>query len=92
MVEGLHRLEACKALGEETIIGFLVEGRVGSQQTTPPHEPEADAVQQKVARLRELQLAKEAAQQHHVTPTKDPEKECHKGEKANGSTKKGNSG
>jgi sulfiredoxin len=27
LVEGLHRLEACKALGEETIIGFLVQAK-----------------------------------------------------------------
>ena len=27
LVEGLHRLEACKALGEATIIGYLVEAR-----------------------------------------------------------------
>jgi sulfiredoxin len=27
LVEGLHRLEACKALGEETIIGYLVQAR-----------------------------------------------------------------
>ena len=27
LVEGLHRLEACKALGEETIIGMLVQAR-----------------------------------------------------------------
>ena len=27
LVEGLHRLEACKALGEETIVGFLVQAR-----------------------------------------------------------------
>jgi uncharacterized ParB-like nuclease family protein len=26
LVEGLHRLEACKALGEETIVGSLVSG------------------------------------------------------------------
>ena len=25
LVEGLHRLEACKALGEETIYGYLVQ-------------------------------------------------------------------
>ena len=25
LVEGLHRLEACKALGEETIGGYLVQ-------------------------------------------------------------------
>ncbi len=27
LVEGLHRLEACKALGEETILGYLVQVR-----------------------------------------------------------------
>jgi sulfiredoxin len=27
LVEGLHRLEACKALGEEMILGYLVEAR-----------------------------------------------------------------
>jgi sulfiredoxin len=25
LVEGLHRLEACRALGEETIVGYLVQ-------------------------------------------------------------------
>jgi len=27
LVEGLHRLEACKALGETTILGYLVQPR-----------------------------------------------------------------
>ena len=27
LVEGLHRFEACKMLGEETIIGVLVQAR-----------------------------------------------------------------
>jgi len=27
LVEGLHRLEACKALGETTIVGYLVQAR-----------------------------------------------------------------
>ncbi len=27
LVEGLHRLEACKALGETTIFGYLVQAR-----------------------------------------------------------------
>jgi len=26
-VEGLHRLEACKQLGEETIVGYVVQAR-----------------------------------------------------------------
>jgi ParB-like chromosome segregation protein Spo0J len=27
LVEGLHRLEACKSLGEQTILAFLVQAR-----------------------------------------------------------------
>ena len=27
LVEGLHRLEACRQLGEETIVGYLVQAR-----------------------------------------------------------------
>jgi sulfiredoxin len=27
LIEGLHRLEACKQLGEDTIIGYLVQAR-----------------------------------------------------------------
>jgi uncharacterized ParB-like nuclease family protein len=27
LVEGQHRLEACKQLGEDTIVGFLVQAR-----------------------------------------------------------------
>lgn len=27
LVEGLHRLEALKALGEETVVGYLVQAR-----------------------------------------------------------------
>ena len=27
LVEGLHRLEACKALGEPTILGYVVDAR-----------------------------------------------------------------
>ena len=27
LVHGLHRLEACKALGEETILGYIVQAQ-----------------------------------------------------------------
>jgi sulfiredoxin len=27
LVEGLHRLEVCKQLGEETIVGYVVQAR-----------------------------------------------------------------
>lgn len=72
LVEGLHRLEACKALGEETILGYLVQARGGSQKTIPPDEPEADALRQKMARLRELRLAQEAAQQPSTAAPTSP--------------------
>ena len=69
LVEGLHRLEACKALGEETILGFIVEGPVEPQKAPLPQDPAADALRQKMARLRELRLANEAAQQSSIAPT-----------------------
>ncbi len=28
LVEGLHRMEACKALGEETVVGMIVQARL----------------------------------------------------------------
>ena len=28
LVEGLHRPEACKALGEETVVGMIVQARL----------------------------------------------------------------
>jgi sulfiredoxin len=28
LVEGLHRLEACRALGEETVLAYLVQARL----------------------------------------------------------------
>ena len=27
LVEGLHRLEACRSLGEQTVLGYLVQAR-----------------------------------------------------------------
>ena len=27
LIEGLHRLEACRSLGEETIVGIIVQAR-----------------------------------------------------------------
>ena len=61
LVEGLHRLEACKALGEKTIIGLLVSAEVAYQKTLLPHSAEAEAERQKMVRLRKLRLEKEAA-------------------------------
>ncbi|MGZ5905581.1 MAG: chromosome partitioning protein ParB [Reyranella sp.] len=62
LVEGLHRLEACKALGERAIIGLLVPAEVAHQQTLSPQSAEAEAERQKMERLRKLRLEKEAAE------------------------------
>jgi hypothetical protein len=62
LVEGLHRLEACKALGETTIIGRLVPAQLAQQKAPSPHEAEAEAEREKMARLRKLRLEKEAAE------------------------------
>jgi ParB-like chromosome segregation protein Spo0J len=62
LVEGLHRLEACKALGEETIIGILVSIEIAHQKTLLSDSAEAEAERGKMARLKKLRLEKEAAE------------------------------
>jgi ParB-like chromosome segregation protein Spo0J len=62
LVEGLHRLEACKALGETTIIGILVSTEVAHQRALLSESPEAEAERDKMARLKKLRLEKEAAE------------------------------
>ena len=69
LVEGLHRLEACKALGEKTIIGLLVSAHVARQDALLPHNAQAEAERQKMARLRKLRLEKEAAEKLAVAST-----------------------
>jgi ParB-like nuclease family protein len=61
LVEGLHRLEACKALGERAIIGLLVPAEVAHQHTLLPPSAEAEAERQKMERLRKLRLERDAA-------------------------------
>ena len=61
LVEGLHRLEACKALGEKTIVGLLVSAENAHQKTLLSHSAEAQAELDKMARLKKLRLEKEAA-------------------------------
>jgi hypothetical protein len=75
LVEGLHRLEACKALGERAIMGLLVPAEVTHQQTLAPPSAEAEAERQKMERLRKLRLEREAAEKlvnasRAVLPTK----------------------
>jgi uncharacterized ParB-like nuclease family protein len=58
LVEGLHRLEACKALGEENILGFLVSPQGGPQYASSPYDTEVEALRLKTKRLKKLRLAK----------------------------------
>ena len=62
LVEGLHRLEACKALGETTIIGILVSAEPTQQKLHLCENPKAEAERDKMARLKKLRLEKEVAE------------------------------
>ena len=73
LVEGLHRLEACKALGEQTIVGFSVLAHFSTETLTSPFETDLEAVRQKTERLRQLRLAKEAAERPTASTTKEVE-------------------
>ncbi|MET0674537.1 MAG: ParB N-terminal domain-containing protein [Bradyrhizobium sp.] len=60
LVDGLHRLEACKSLGEPAILGLLISAEAARQHPLPPHAP--DPEREKMERLRKLRLEKEAAE------------------------------
>lgn len=62
LVEGLHRLEACKALGETTIIGVLVPAELAQHKPQLAERPEVEAERIKMARLKQLRLEREAAE------------------------------
>ena len=61
-LEGLHRLEACKALGETTILGVLVPAELAQYKPQLAERPEVEAERIKMARLKQLRLEKEAAE------------------------------
>ncbi|GLH80309.1 transcriptional regulator [Bradyrhizobium sp. SSBR45G] len=60
LVEGLHRLEACKALGEPAIKGRLISAEEARQRELPP--PPIDPEREKMERLRKLRLEREEAE------------------------------
>jgi uncharacterized ParB-like nuclease family protein len=62
LVEGLHRLEACKALGETTILGVVVPAEVAQAKPLLAERPEVEAERLKMARLKQLRLEREAAE------------------------------
>ena len=59
LVEGLHRLEACRALGEPAIKALLISAEEARQRELPPPPP--DPEREKMERLKKLRLEKEAA-------------------------------
>jgi len=62
LVEGLHRLEACKSLGETTILGVLVPAELAQHKPQLAERPEVEAERIKMARLKQLRLEREAAE------------------------------
>ena len=60
LLDGLHRLEACKALGETTILALV--GSAGDRaDERPTYEPAAEMQRQTMERLKRLRLEQEAA-------------------------------
>ena len=55
-------LEACKALGETTILGVLVPAEFAQHKPQLAERPEVEAERLKMARLKQLRLEKEAAE------------------------------
>ncbi|QOZ53501.1 ParB N-terminal domain-containing protein [Bradyrhizobium sp. CCBAU 53338] len=70
LVEGLHRLEACKALGETTILGVLVTAELAQHKPLLAERPEVEAERLKMARLKQLRLEKEAAEASMAASTR----------------------
>ena len=61
LVEGLHRLEACKALGETTILALLVSADTAHPKLLRADSVGVEAVRDKMARLKRLRLEQQAA-------------------------------
>jgi hypothetical protein len=72
LLDGSHRLEACKALGETTILGVLSSAAVAAQKPATSYELSAEAERQKMQRLRQLRLEKEAAEAQATVPHRQP--------------------
>jgi ParB/RepB/Spo0J family partition protein len=62
LLDGLHRLEACKALGERTIIAVLDSAETAHHKTLLSDRAEIEAERDKMARLKKLRLEKEATE------------------------------
>lgn len=61
LLDGLHRLEACKALGESTILASIVPPHVAENGFSLREFAQAEAQRLKMDRLKQLRLEREAA-------------------------------
>ena len=61
LVDGLHRLEACKALGEQSVIAVVVTAESPQHRKLLSDSTALEAERNKMARLKQLRLEREAA-------------------------------
>jgi len=91
LLDGLHRLEACKALGETTIIGVWCSAETAHHKTLLSDGAEAE--RDKMARLKKLRLEREAAERSSASADAIVETESAKLRSArSGSIRRGSSG
>ncbi|MCL2713810.1 MAG: ParB N-terminal domain-containing protein [Alphaproteobacteria bacterium] len=72
LVEGLHRLEACKALGEDNILATLVSAEYAQHRAVLSDSAEVEAEREKMGRLKRLRLEKEAAEKALAAAHEEP--------------------
>ena len=70
LVDGLHRLEACKALGELSVIAVVVTAESPQHRKLLSDSTELEAERNKMARLKQLRLEREAAAAIAAAPAK----------------------
>ncbi|MBR0782870.1 ParB N-terminal domain-containing protein [Bradyrhizobium iriomotense] len=70
LVDGLHRLEACKALGEISVIAVAVAAESPQHRKLLSDSTELEAERNKMARLKQLRLEREAAAAVAAAPAK----------------------
>ncbi|UWU74073.1 ParB N-terminal domain-containing protein [Bradyrhizobium huanghuaihaiense] len=70
LVDGLHRLEACKALGEMSVIAVAVAAESPQHRKLLSDSTELEAERNKMARLKQLRLEREAATAVAAAPAK----------------------
>ncbi|MBR1177360.1 ParB N-terminal domain-containing protein [Bradyrhizobium sp. KB893862 SZCCT0404] len=70
LVDGLHRLEACKALGEMSVMAVVVAAESPQHRKLLSDSTELEAERNKMARLKQLRLEREAVAAITAVPAK----------------------